>query len=77
MRKLHVQQRNKNLRGKKKKELGETPRLYQHKKMEVFKMLSQKTLKRAKFEFTNGDFSETILEKNEGEIFRVKIITWY
>ena len=65
MRKLCVQQRNKNLRGKK-KEQGETPRLYQHKKMEVFKMLSQKTLKRAKFEFTNGDFSETILEKNEG-----------
>ena len=65
MRKLHVQQRNKNLRGKK-KEQGETPRLYQHKKMEVFKVLSQKTLKRAKFEFTNGEFSETILEKNEG-----------
>ena len=31
--------------------------------MEVFKMLSQKTLKRAKLEFTNGEFSETILEK--------------
>ena len=51
---------------KQKEERGEAPRLYQHKKMEVFKVLSQKTLKRAKFEFTNGDFSETILEKNEG-----------
>ena len=32
---------------KQKKERGEAPRLYQHKKMQMFKMWSQKTLKMA------------------------------